>query len=139
MTTVTRLVLTIAAGAAMTSGSCSASATDRSVSTARTVRATAGETHDAVYMATRPDLFQGKAVRVYCEHLRNPDAESMTCRANRISIIVDTKLLSAPTLRHVYENCQGMMSNCSGTVSGVAQFVRGVPYIAQADVEFLSE
>ena len=126
-----------AAGCALTMAG--AAAADRSVTTPRKSRAITEETLDVLSMTAQPEAFQGKAVRIYCDRLRNPDATFMTCRADGVSIVVETKYLSADALRYAFENCQRMMSTCSGTVSGVATFVRGVPYISQAALEFSHE
>ena len=132
-----RLFIMAAAGCALIA--VDTAAADRSVTTPRKSRAVTEETLDVLTMTARPEAFQGKAVRIYCERLRNPDTTFMTCRADGISIVVETKYLSADELRYAFENCQGMMSTCSGTVSGVAAFVRGVPYISQAALDFSQE
>lgn len=114
-------------------------AADRSVNPGRNTRATSTDIWDGLYIAARPELFQGKAVRIYCDRLRNPDTRAIVCWSNSVSIVVDTTFISGDTLRTAFENCRGMMSNCSGTVSGIVQFVRGVPYVAQADIDLLTE
>ena len=118
---------------------CDAYAADRPVTTTRKSRMVPDEATDGLYMAARPEMFQGKAVRIYCERLRNPDTVAITCRTGAISIVVDMKYVSAEALHYAFENCHGMMSTCSGTVSGVAEFVRGVPRIVQADLEFVTD
>ena len=114
-----------------------AGAIDRSVGSARKVRAEVAD--DAVYIAARPELFAGKPVRIFCERLRNPDGSAMSCRANGTSIVIDTRLLDGEALRHAFRNCQGMTSTCSGAVSGVVEFARGVPYIVKAAIDFSEE
>lgn len=137
MKIVGRLFTMAAAGSALIA--VDTAAADRSVTTPRKSRAVTEETLDVLSMTAQPEVYQGKAVRIYCERLRNPDSTFMTCRADGVSIVVETRYLSADALRYAFENCQGMMSTCSGTVSGVATFVRGVPYISQAALEFSQE
>lgn len=113
-----------------------ASALDRSLGSPHRVRATVGAVDDGLAIASRPELFAGKPVRIFCERLRNPDGSAMSCRSNGTSIVVDTRLLGGEALRHAFDNCQGMTSTCSGTVSGVVEFTNGVTRIVKADVDF---
>lgn len=113
-----------------------AGATDRSTGSVRKARVAVEQGDDGLYIASRPELFAGKPVRIFCEHLRNPEWGVMSCRSNGASIVVDTRLLNDGALRHAFDNCQGMTSTCSGTVSGVVEFANGVTRIVKADIEF---
>lgn len=133
------LTLTLLAGIAALATTATASATDRSVDTGRKTRPAAGQVDDALSFSSRPDLFAGKPVRVFCERMRNPDQGAMNCRANGVSIVVDTRLFSSETLRHAFENCRGMTSSCSATVSGIVEYTNGVTRIVKAEADFLED
>ncbi len=131
--------LTLLAGIAALATTGTANATDRSVGTARKARPAAGQVDDALSLSSRPDLYAGKPVRVFCERMRNPDQGAMNCRADGVSIVVDTRLFSSETLRHAFDNCRGMTSACSATVSGVVEYTNGVTRIVKAEADFLED
>ena len=114
-----------------------AGAVDRSVTPTRKVKATSAALDDGFTLAARPALFAGKPVKVFCEHMRNPDGTSLSCRASGTSIVVDMRLLGGDTLRHAHDSCRGMASTCSGVVSGVADFRNGAIFIVDADIDFV--
>lgn len=131
--------LTLLAGIAALAMAGTASATDRSVGTVRKARAATGQVDDALSLSSRPELFAGKPVRVFCDRMRNPDQGAMSCRANGISIVIDTRLFSGETLRHAFDNCRGMTSTCSATVSGIVEYTNGVTRIVNAEANFLED
>jgi len=112
-------------------------ATDRSFRLIPKAAATSEALDCPLTLAARPELFAGKPVKVFCEHLRNPDGSSISCRASGTSIVVDMHLLGSDGLRYARYRCQGMASPCSGIVSGVAKFRNGAISIVDADIVFV--
>lgn len=112
-------------------------ATDRSFRLTSKAAATSEALDCPLTLAARPELFAGKPVKVFCEHLRNPDGSSISCRASGTSIVVDMHLLGSDGLRYARDRCQGMASPCSGIVSGVANFRNGAISIVDADIGFV--
>ena len=94
---------------------------------------------DGLYIASRPELFAGKAVRIHCERLRNLEMNSISCWMRSGPIVVDARLLDMNTLRYAHENCRGMLSSCKGMVTGVVALTRGQAHIIQAEIIFATE
>lgn len=112
-------------------------ATDRPFRLTPKAEATSEALDCPLTLAARPELFAAKPIKVLCEHLRNPDGNSISCRAKGTSIVVDIHRLGGDALRYAYNRCQGMASPCSGIVSGVAKFRNGAIVIVDADIDFV--